>query len=159
MRTQVLNDLDPYPMYPNVGPINSTLYLNGSIGLFYSDALVKAGQAIARDCNSPDFNEGDRSLCNDLHEDYQGDYYHVITAAFLGCRQAIMTKQDSSLLNTIAMSTGLVDQAYLTLVRMYKIDRFVEQVSGNRPLYKALRTALTEYDPLQREPLKIKADL
>ncbi|MGK5082593.1 hypothetical protein WDW37_04745 [Bdellovibrionota bacterium FG-1] len=113
---------------------NSTLYLNGAIQeLRYSAQDVAFGAKIARACEkmpfSPDsYKSQIKIACNDNFGDYQGDYYHVIMAAFLGCRRTIIDHATSPILSSLGPMTAVTDRLYLRGVREYKTDRFDERV-------------------------------
>ena len=158
-RISILNDLNPGSL---TKPRITSLYFNGAIGPAYSEADVTRGMAIAKACTQYELTFEEQGLCNDNFYNYEADYYHVITAAFLGCRQAILSKQDTSFINKIAMSSGLADSGYLDSVRSYKFDRFkehLEPLPGSMPESKAksvLRSSFAKgYDPTSHKPLDL----
>lgn len=110
----------PDTIKPNA---NSFLYLNGSIGHEYFSDDVDRAKSIFASCKSAAAAaDGDPENCGEYTQ-YQADYYHVITSAFLHCRclaggQSIIDK----------MSDGLQRNAYLWMVSKYKHERFAEEV-------------------------------
>lgn len=120
-RFTVLNKLIPLSF--------SNLYCHNSIkGMQYSKEKIDQALKIAQNCSKDFLLSEEKDLCNDNQNDYQSDFYHVITSSFLGCRRSIKeknTKNSHLLTKSVAK---ISDYAYLQLVKHYKIERFKEEI-------------------------------
>lgn len=126
-RFQILDKLQPRK--------GSSLYRSGGIpALAYTSAQVDRGKQVAENCKKEGWMGLVGLLCNDSTPRYQADYYHVVTAAFLGCRRAIQEREaaQGSRSSLVTVMSAGVDAAYLRLVAQYKIDRFREVVESKQ---------------------------
>lgn len=132
---------------------NSNLYLRGAMaGQGYSANTISEGLAVGAACRALQ-NRALRMLCNDNRADYQGDYYHVIAGAFLGCRGRIRSAQYQGASPLIHYGAGNLNGQYLNRVAQYKIARFNEELDElaqthheYRDMIRIMRHRLNEAD-------------
>ncbi|MGK5088227.1 hypothetical protein WDW86_11770, partial [Bdellovibrionota bacterium FG-2] len=122
-RTKVINGFAPN--------LDSQLYKPASLnGLSYPASTVKKGVEIGKACSAI---SGDKAalykrLCNDGTSEYRADYYHVITSAFLACRNGVAKKMTSSMVSPDFLSQKAFEKMEVHKVKEYKISRFREEI-------------------------------
>jgi hypothetical protein len=107
---------------------SSQLYLRRAIGAIdYTQEQVARGNLIARACNNTQvLTVREMDLCNDGNGYYQADYYHVIAAAFMGCRSSVQERSFNGAM-TLLPFFARTDRVYFDQIKSYKIARFREE--------------------------------